>query len=146
MMWITKHLKKILSEKIAHRARTLGCGICERHQAEIFRGHTARDHIHLFVPIPQNLAPGKLAQQLKGKRYLMPCSINFWSYAANTKIVISGAWLFFRGGDNVTDEVVRRYRAAERNGWDISVWRWITLTCLSGNRHGLSRWSVQYYQ
>lgn len=59
--------EKSLVGEISNRGRTLISGICEGHQVEILRGHIARDHIHLFVSIPPNLAPSKLLQQLKGK-------------------------------------------------------------------------------
>ena len=107
MVWITRYRKKILSGDIAQGAMSLIRGICEKHQVEIFKGHIAPDHIHLFVSIPPNLAVSKLTQQLKGRT----------SHAMINEFPLLGRqyWghhMWARGcfccsSGNVTDEVIR---------------------------------------
>ena len=60
--------KRIFSDGIARRARSLIRGICEKHQVKILKGHTEEpDHIHLVVSIPPDRAVSRLTRQLKGR-------------------------------------------------------------------------------
>jgi len=66
-VWITKYRYKILRGRIAERARDLLRQICAARGVVIVRGAVSPDHIHMLVSAPPEMAPGKLAQYLKGR-------------------------------------------------------------------------------
>ncbi len=83
--------------------------ICKSLDVEIIKGHVSKDHLHILVSCPPNLAVSKLMQSLKGKtsRKLLSeyrsLSREFW-----------GRHLWARGyfvasSGNVTDEVIAQY-------------------------------------
>jgi putative transposase len=108
-VWITKYRKKVMSGVIAERVRELIRQICKENDVEIIKGHVSKDHIHLFVSVPPQLALSKLVQSLKGKSsYKMlnenkELSKQFWGrhlWARGYFVATSG---------NVTDEIIMEY-------------------------------------
>jgi putative transposase len=83
--------------------------ICGSLEVEIFKGHVAKDHVHLFVGYPPQLAMSKLVQRLKGKssyitlREYMELRRKFWRQR------MWGRGYFVASSGNVTDEVVMAY-------------------------------------
>ncbi len=49
------------------RVRELIRQICKENEVEIIKGHVSKDHVHLFVSVPPQLAISKLVQLLKGR-------------------------------------------------------------------------------
>jgi len=109
IVWITKYRKKILSGVIAERVREIIRGICKEHEVEIIKGHVSKDHIHLFVSVPPQIAISKLVQYLKGKssyKMLMEnksLSQTFWGRH------LWGRGYFVATSGNITDEIVMEY-------------------------------------
>ncbi len=109
LVWITKYRKPVLHGDVAIRLRELIREICKSMDVEIIKGHVSKDHLHILVSCPPNLAVSKLMQSLKGKtsRKLLSeyrsLSREFW-----------GRHLWARGyfvasSGNVTDEVIAQY-------------------------------------
>ncbi len=109
LVWITKYRKPVLLGDVAIRLRELIREICKSLDVEIIKGHVSKDHLHILVSCPPNLAVSKLMQSLKGKtsRKLLSeyrsLSREFW-----------GRHLWARGyfvasSGNVTDEVIAQY-------------------------------------
>jgi putative transposase len=109
LVWITKYRKPVLLGDVAIRLRELIREICKSMDVEIIKGHVSKDHLHILVSCPPNLAVSKLMQSLKGKtsRKLLSeyrsLSREFW-----------GRHLWARGyfvasSGNVTDEVIAQY-------------------------------------
>ncbi len=109
LVWITKYRKPVLHGDVAIRLRELIREICKSMDVEIIKGHVSKDHLHISVSCPPNLAVSKLMQSLKGKtaRKLLSeyrsLSREFW-----------GRHLWARGyfvasSGNVTDEVIAQY-------------------------------------
>ena len=109
LVWITKYRKSVLHGDVAIRLRELIREICKSIDVEIIKGHVSKDHLHILVSCPPNLAVSKLMQSLKGEtsRKLLSeyrsLSREFW-----------GRHLWARGyfvasSGNVTDEVIARY-------------------------------------
>jgi putative transposase len=67
IVWITKYRKKVLSGVIAERVREIIREICKANDVEILKGHVSKEHIHIFVSVPQHLSVSKLVQYIKGK-------------------------------------------------------------------------------
>lgn len=67
VVWITKYRYPVLTGDVALRLRTLIREICAAHEVKIEKGHVSKDHIHLLVSLPPNLAPAKFLMYVKGK-------------------------------------------------------------------------------
>ena len=66
LVWATKYRYRILSGKIAHRARDVLRLVCQKLDAAIVQGHLSQDHVHMLVSVPPHLSTSKLVQHLKG--------------------------------------------------------------------------------
>ena len=115
IVWITKYRKPMMRGVVAERARTLIREICVSEDVEIIRGHISRDHVHLFVSVPPQLALSKLIQRVKGKtaRKLM------MEYKRLNK-ECWGRHLWARGyfvssSGTVTDEIIMQYIENQTN-------------------------------
>lgn len=67
LVWVTKYRKKALAGAVGVRVRDLIREICGVHDVHIIRGHVSKDHVHLLVSIPPQIAVSRLVQRLKGK-------------------------------------------------------------------------------
>ena len=67
IVWTTKYRYKVLTGKIAERARSLIRQSCNSMNVTIIKGAIGKEHIHLLVSCPPSLSVSKLVQQLKGK-------------------------------------------------------------------------------
>lgn len=66
LVWITKYRKKVLEGEVAFRFRDMVREKCQNKGVDIIKCHVVKDHIHLFVPIPPQVAVSRLMQKLKG--------------------------------------------------------------------------------
>jgi putative transposase len=64
---VTKYRYQVLTGEVALRARELIRQTCEARNITILSGHVSKDHIHLHVSCPPELAPSKIAQYIKGR-------------------------------------------------------------------------------
>src|SRR5271170_3147278 len=67
IVWITKYRYKILTGRVAERARDLIRQTCESREVVIVRGAVSPDHIHMLVSAPAHLSPWKMVQYVKGR-------------------------------------------------------------------------------
>jgi putative transposase len=67
IVWCTKYRKPILRGDIAVRFRAIARQECSELKVEVLSGVVAKDHVHMLVSLPPQLAVSKLVQQLKGK-------------------------------------------------------------------------------
>lgn len=66
-VWVTKYRYYVLTGEVAVRARELIRQTCEARNITVLGGHISKDHVHLHVSSPLELAPSKIAQYLKGR-------------------------------------------------------------------------------
>ena len=66
-VWVTKYRYKVLSGRVAERARDLVRQICQARDVVIVRGAVSPDHIHILVSAPTDISPAKLVQYVKGR-------------------------------------------------------------------------------
>ena len=109
IVWITKYRKKVLLGLVAERVRELIRQICKEHDVEIIKGHVSKDHVHMFVSVPPQMAISKLVQYLKGKSSYKLMQENkqisreFWGRH------MWGRGYFVATSGNVTDEIIMEY-------------------------------------
>ena len=109
LVWITKYRYHVLTNEIGLRVREFIRQDYAKLDIQIISGVVSRDHIHLFLSYPPNLAISSIVKQLKGrssrkvqqefpelrKRYW---GKHFWGI---------GYGAFSSG--NVTDEMIQDY-------------------------------------
>lgn len=66
-VWVTKYRYKVLKNEIALRLRELIRQGCEARGITIVQGSIGKDHVHILVSCPTDLAPSKIVQYLKGR-------------------------------------------------------------------------------
>lgn len=108
-VWTTKYRKPVLTGEVGNRVRELVREVCRTHDVEILKGSVQRDHVHLFVSVPPQVAPSRLMQAVKGKS-----SHHLMSEYRRLKKEFWGRHLWARGyfvcsSGNVTDEVLKEY-------------------------------------
>ena len=67
IVWITKYRYEILTKKIAERLRELLRQGCEARGITIVEGSVGKEHVHMLLSCPTQLAPAKIVQYLKGR-------------------------------------------------------------------------------
>jgi Transposase and inactivated derivatives len=109
LVWTTKYRKAVIIGNIANRARELIREVCKNNKVAILAGHVSKDHVHLLVSIPPNLAISQLVQYIKGfsARKLLEeykeLEKEFWDQH------LWGRGYFARSCGNVSNEVIINY-------------------------------------
>ena len=67
IVWITKYRYQILKGDIAYRLRELLRQGCEARGITIIKGNVSKDHVHMLISCPTNMAPSQIIQYLKGR-------------------------------------------------------------------------------
>lgn len=67
IIWVTKYRYKVLQGEIARRLRELLRQGCEARGITIVQGSIGKDHVHMLISCPTDLAPSKIVQYLKGR-------------------------------------------------------------------------------
>ena len=67
VVWATKYRYKVLHGAMRERLREIIQQTCAELGVYIVKGCLARDHVHMFLSIPPNLALSKVMQRIKGR-------------------------------------------------------------------------------
>ncbi|MBT9096795.1 IS200/IS605 family transposase [Methylovulum psychrotolerans] len=65
-VWVTKYRYKILTGDVAERVRTMVRQVCETFEIRIVSGVVSKDHVHILVSAPPNMAPSEIMRRIKG--------------------------------------------------------------------------------
>ena len=109
IVWITKYRKPILRGEIGKRVRELIRQTCASLDVYIIKGHVSKDHVHLLVSVPPNLAISELVKRLKWRSSRL-----MLEEFGELRKVYRGRHLWARAyfvasSGNVTDEVIAEY-------------------------------------
>ncbi len=109
IVWITKYRKPILRGEIGKRVRELIRQTCASLDVYIVKGHVSKDHVHLLVSVPPNLAVSELVKRLKGRSSRL-----MLEEFGELRKAYWGRHLWARGyfvasSGNVTDEIIAEY-------------------------------------
>jgi putative transposase len=66
-VWTTKYRYDVLSRDIAERVRDLVRETCEALKIRIVAGVVSKDHVHILVSCPPNMAPSEIMRLIKGR-------------------------------------------------------------------------------
>ncbi len=66
-VWVTKYRYKVLVGDIGLRVRELVRQTCEAFEIRILTGAVSKDHVHILVSAPPNIAPSEIMRRIKGR-------------------------------------------------------------------------------
>jgi REP-associated tyrosine transposase len=66
-VWVTKYRYKVLTGDVALRVRELVRRTCEIFEIKILQGVVSKDHVHILVSAPPNMAPSEIMRRIKGR-------------------------------------------------------------------------------
>ena len=66
-VWVTKYRYQVLQGDLAVRVRDLVRQVCERFEIQILRGVVSKDHVHILVSAPPEIAPSEIMRRIKGR-------------------------------------------------------------------------------
>lgn len=66
-VFVTKYRYQILKGDVGLKVRELIRQTCEAFEIEILKGVVSKDHVHLLVSAPPNLAPSEIMRRIKGR-------------------------------------------------------------------------------
>jgi putative transposase len=66
-VWVTKYRYHVLKGDIGERVRDLIRQICEAFEIQIIKGAVSKDHVHILVSAPPELAPSEIMRRIKGR-------------------------------------------------------------------------------
>ncbi len=66
-VWVTKYRYHVLTGDVGFWVRELVRQTCEAFELKILKGVVSKDHVHLVVSAPPNLAPSEIMRRIKGR-------------------------------------------------------------------------------
>ena len=67
VVWATKYRHKVLKGAMRERIREIIGQACAEMGVHIVKGVLARDHVHMFISVPPQIALSKVMQRIKGR-------------------------------------------------------------------------------
>ena len=67
VVWATKYRHKVLEGAMRERIREIIRQTCTELGVHIVKGVLARDHVHMFISVPPQIALSKVMQRIKGR-------------------------------------------------------------------------------
>jgi putative transposase len=65
-VWVTKYRYQILQGDVSLRLRELVRQTCEAFEIKILSGVVSKDHVHILISAPPNMAPSEIMRRIKG--------------------------------------------------------------------------------
>ena len=109
IVWITKYRKPILHGAIGLRVRELIRQTCASLDVYIEKGHVAKEHVHLLVSIPPDIAVSELVQRMKGRSSRLMLQEFGELKKAYWGRHLRARGYFVASTGNVTDEIIAEY-------------------------------------
>ena len=66
-VWVTKYRYKVLTGDVALRVRELVRQTCDIFEIKILHGVVSKEHVHILVSAPPNMAPSEIMRRSKGR-------------------------------------------------------------------------------
>jgi len=67
LVWVTKYRYSVLKGEVGERVRELIRQTCEAFEIRILKGVVSKDHVHILVSAPPELAPSEIMRRIKGR-------------------------------------------------------------------------------
>ena len=114
--WTTKYRYKVLKGNVAERLRKLIRQGCEARNITIIRGSIGKEHVHLLISSPSNIAPSQIIQYLKGRSSKLlqgefkELKRKYWGQ------YLWAPGYFCRTVGTVTEEMIKNYIENQKDG------------------------------
>ena len=110
-VFVTKYRYQVLKGDVGYKIRDLIKQTCDFHEIEIKKGVVSKDHVHIFISAPPNLAPSEIMRRIKGRS-----SRKIFEMFPNIKKKYWGRHFWARGyfcvtSGNMTAEMIENYLA-----------------------------------
>lgn len=66
-VWVTKYRYPVLKGEVGERVRELIRQTCEAFEIRILKGVVSKDHVHILVSAPPEMAPSEIMRRIKGR-------------------------------------------------------------------------------
>ena len=66
-VWVTKYRYPVLTGDVGLRVRELVRQTCEAFEIRIIKGVVSKDHVHILVSAPPDIAPSEIMRRIKGR-------------------------------------------------------------------------------
>ena len=108
-VWVTKYRYKVLTAEVAERVRELVRQVCATFEIRIVSGVVSKDHVHILVSAPPNMAPSEIMRRIKGNT-----SSRLFEEFAHLKKKYWGRHFLARGYfcatvGQMTEEMIKQY-------------------------------------
>ena len=127
IVWTTKYRYKVLTNKVALRARELIRQSCNSMNVTIIKGCVSKEHIHLLISCPPSISDSKIVQQLKGKtsRVLLSEYRDLRKRYWGNHLWATG--YFCRSVGTVTREIIKEYIENQQDEYEenFKVLEWV---------------------
>lgn len=116
IVWTTKYRYKVLKGNVAERLRELIRQGCEARNITIIRGSIGKEHVHLLISSPPNIAPSQIIQYLKGRSSKLlqgefkELKRKYWGQH------LWAPGYFCRTVGTVTEEMIKNYIENQKDG------------------------------
>ena len=108
-VFVTKYRYQVLKGDVGLRARELIRETCHAFEIEILKGVISKDHVHLLLSAPPNMAPSEIMRRIKGR-----CSMKLFESYPDLRKRYWGRDFWARGyfcvtSGDVTEEMIKKY-------------------------------------
>jgi putative transposase len=108
-VWVTKYRYQVLVGDIGYRLVELVRQTCEMFDISIKKGVVSKDHVHIMVSAPPNMAPSEIMRRIKGRT-----SSKLFTEFPHLKKRYWGRHFWARGyfcvtSGDLTDEMIQNY-------------------------------------
>ena len=116
IVWTTKYRYKVLKGNVAERLRELIRQGCEVRNITIIRRSIGKEHVHLLISSPPNMAPSQIIQYLKGRSSKLlqgefkELKRKYWGQH------LWAPGYFCRTVGTVTEEMIKNYIENQKDG------------------------------
>ena len=66
-VWVTKYRYPVLTGDVGLRVRELVRQTCEAFEIRVIKGVVSKDHVHILVSAPPDIAPSEIMRRIKGR-------------------------------------------------------------------------------
>ncbi|PKH04518.1 IS200/IS605 family transposase [Psychromonas sp. MB-3u-54] len=110
-VFVTKYRYQVLKGDVGLKLRELIRQTCNSFEIEILKGVISKDHVHLLVSAPPNMAPSEIMRRVKGRS-----SSKLFESFPDLKKRYWGRHFWSRGyfcvtSGDVTEEMIKEYLA-----------------------------------
>ena len=108
-VFVTKYRYQVLTGDVALKVRELIRQTCTAFDIDIITGVVSKDHVHLLLSSPPNMAPSEIMRRIKGRT-----SSKLFELFPHLKKRYWGRHFWVRGyfcasSGNITDEMIEQY-------------------------------------